>query len=109
MRLIHSYLGQPCKGRRALKNPPSNPPLPAEAPPSGLPLPPPHEAGPQRGRPSRRRREDDAGPAAAEMEEEEVLEVVEDEKAGPAAAEKRGPTDTLGSAPAASGHYELPW
>lgn len=43
------------------------------------------------------------------MEEEEVLEVVEDEKAGPAAAEKRGPTDTLGSAPAASGHYELPW
>lgn len=39
MRLIHSYLGQPCKGRRALKNPPSNPPLPAEAPPSGLPPP----------------------------------------------------------------------
>uniref|UniRef100_A0A8C9EYF5 Replication factor C subunit 2 n=1 Tax=Pavo cristatus TaxID=9049 RepID=A0A8C9EYF5_PAVCR len=43
------------------------------------------------------------------MEEEEVVEVVEDEKAGPAAAEKRGPADTLGSAPAASSHYELPW
>ncbi|XP_065587785.1 replication factor C subunit 2 [Cyrtonyx montezumae] len=44
------------------------------------------------------------------MEEEaEVVEVVEDEKAGPAAAEKRRPADALGSAPTASGHYELPW
>ncbi|XP_048822594.1 replication factor C subunit 2 isoform X1 [Lagopus muta] len=40
-------------------------------------------------------------------DKEEVVEVTEDEKAGPAAAEK--PADSLGSAPAAGGHYELPW
>lgn len=58
--------------------------------------------------PLRRRRgdRDRPGPAAAmEME----VEVAEDEKAGPAAGEKRGPSDPPGAAPAASGHYELPW
>lgn len=43
-----------------------------------------------------------------EMEVEEV-EAAEDEKAGPAAGEKRGSAEAPGAAPAASGHYELPW
>ncbi|KAK2537579.1 Rfc2 [Columba guinea] len=37
------------------------------------------------------------------------VEATEDEKAGPAAGEKRGSAEAPGAAPAASGHYELPW
>lgn len=37
------------------------------------------------------------------------VETVEDEKAGPAAGEKRGSADPPGAGAAAGGHYELPW
>lgn len=37
------------------------------------------------------------------------VEAVGDEKAGPAAGEKRGAADPPGAAPAGGGHYELPW
>ncbi|XP_030818381.1 replication factor C subunit 2 [Camarhynchus parvulus] len=40
----------------------------------------------------------------------EVDMAEEEEKAGPSAGEKRGPTDPAGAAPGGgSGHYELPW
>uniref|UniRef100_A0A8C3KQV1 Replication factor C subunit 2 n=1 Tax=Calidris pygmaea TaxID=425635 RepID=A0A8C3KQV1_9CHAR len=37
------------------------------------------------------------------------VEAVEDEKAGPAAGEKRGSADAPGTAAGGGGHYELPW